>query len=64
VTRHELDPVSLVAGMLFAGLGLSFLLGGTAFLSLDWQWVWPPLLIAVGVAGLRGGRRRGEEPDR
>lgn len=61
--RHELDPVSLVAGLAFTGTGLSLLLGGTAFLDLDWRWVWPPLLIGAGVAGLAGSRRRDIDDD-
>jgi hypothetical protein len=57
--RHDLDPVALVSGGVFAGLGLSFLLGGNAFLDVDWRWIWPPLLIGGGVLGLlRGGRRQ------
>ena len=56
--RHGVDPVSLVAGVLFAALGLSFLLGGTAFLDVDWRWVWPPVLIGAGVAGLVASARR------
>lgn len=60
-TRHELDPISLVAGLVFAGAGLSFLLGGDAFLDLDWRWVWPPVLIGAGVIGLLGGRRHTED---
>ena len=64
MTRHDLDPISLVAGMVFAALGLSFLLGGTAFLDLDWRWIWPPVLIGAGVVGLRGaGRNPARPPD-
>lgn len=63
MTRHDLDPISLVAGLVFAALGLSFLLGGTAFLDLDWRWIWPPVLIGAGVVGLRGANRGPARPD-
>ena len=63
MTRHDLDPISLVAGMVFAALGLSFLLGGTAFLDLDWRWIWPPVLIGAGLVGLRGTGRNPARPD-
>ncbi|MEW6152608.1 MAG: hypothetical protein AB1673_01275 [Actinomycetota bacterium] len=53
---HDLDPVSLVAGVLFGGIGLAYLLGQTT--GLPSRWVWPVLLIVIGVAGLVASRRR------
>ncbi len=52
---HDLDVVSLMAGVAFAGLGLVSLLsqgGGLAA-----RWTWPVLLILVGVVGLVASRR-------
>ncbi len=46
--RHELDPVSLTFGFVFAGLGLLFLIG-RADQALRLHWVWPLLLIVLGV---------------
>ncbi len=46
--RHELDPVSLTFGFVFAGLGLLFLLG-RADQALRLHWAWPLLLIVLGV---------------
>lgn len=58
---HDLDPVSLVAGVAFGGTALVFL----AERQLDWsgRWVWPILLIVIGVIGLvasRAGSGRGD----
>ena len=66
--RHDLDPVSLVFGFAFAGLGLVFLFGG-ADQALRLRWVWPLFLLALGVAilvDLAGGNRRPDPaaPDR
>ena len=62
--RHDLDAVSLVAGVLFAGLGLICLL--TQGAGVGARWTWPVLLILAGVVGLaasrRGEGRRGPDP--
>jgi hypothetical protein len=56
VERHELDSVSLVAGIVFALLGLAFLLHEVAGTTLELRWVWPALLIGLGVALLLDSR--------
>jgi hypothetical protein len=56
VPRHDLDALSLVAGVAFAGLGLLALLDRAVGLSA--RWMLPVLLIAVGVAGLLATRAR------
>ena len=52
--QHDLDIVSLVAGVAFGGAGLVFLVDRATGLS--GRWVWPILLIVVGVAGLLASR--------
>lgn len=54
MSRHELDLMSLVAGLFFSLLGLGFLLHAGTDVELDPEWVWPIALIAVGAAGLIG----------
>jgi hypothetical protein len=65
--RHELDPVSLIFGFVFAGLGLLFLVG-QADQALRLHWIWPLLLIVLGVAILidvsRNRDRVTDTPDR
>lgn len=53
--RHDLDLLSLLAGLGFAGLALVSLLSAAAGLAARWSW--PILLIAVGVVGLVAARR-------
>jgi hypothetical protein len=53
VPRHDLDGIALMAGVVFAGLGLVSLVssdGPTA------RWTWPVLLIVAGVVGLLASR--------
>jgi hypothetical protein len=45
--RHDLDPVSLTFGFLFAALGLLFLVG-RADDAFRLRWIWPLLLLVLG----------------
>jgi hypothetical protein len=56
--RHELDPVSLIFGLAVTGLGLLFL-AGRVDVAVRLRWVWPVLLLAVGLAILLDLRIRG-----
>lgn len=47
--RHDLDAVSLVSGLLFAFVGVAFLLGRVDAARIDPSWFWP---VAATVAGL------------
>ena len=60
--RHDLDVLSLMAGVFFAGVALLGLLdqgSGDAA-----GWVWPSLLIVVGLVGLLATRARHAGRDR
>lgn len=52
---HDLDVLSLMAGVAFAGVGLAALLSDSA--GFEARWTWPVLLIVVGVVGLMASRR-------
>ncbi len=56
--RHDLDALSLMAGVAFVGIALTGLLHAGPGLPL--RWVAPVLLILVGIVGLlaTGARRR------
>ena len=60
--RHELDPVSLTFGFAFTGLGLLFLLG-RADQALRLHWVWPILLLVLGVGILADLTRNRESTE-
>jgi hypothetical protein len=47
--RHELDPVSLVFGFAFTSAGLLFL-AGRIDQAVRLRWLWPVLLLALGLA--------------
>lgn len=56
--RHDLDLTSLISGLLFVGLGVLFLSDRVGAIDLQVRWVWPGLLIGLGIALLAGGTRR------
>jgi hypothetical protein len=51
MTRHHFDPVSLVAGITFAGAG-ALLIGDQGDLVERLRWGWPLLLTAVALVML------------
>jgi hypothetical protein len=70
VKRHDLDPVSLVFGLLFLGAGLWVAVGEFSLANLDNDWVWPALAITAGLilvlpaaVRLRSERSREREGD-
>lgn len=52
---HDLDVLSLMAGVGFAGIAAIALLGDTG--GLEARWSYPLLLILMGVIGLVASRR-------
>lgn len=57
--RHDLDALSLMAGVFFAGVAVLGLLDqGTGDAA---GWVWPALLILVGMVGLLTARARHQD---
>lgn len=59
--RHPLDPVSLVFGLLMAGLGLAFLVARIDVANTNLRWVWPLPLLALGALMVVLGARRSTE---
>lgn len=59
--RHDLDGLSLGAGLLFLALGIAFLTGRVDVLRLELVWLWPALALLAGVVLLAGVRRRLQE---
>ena len=50
--RHDLDWISLIAGIVFTGIAVIYLVAGVADVDLDGRFVWPVVLVALGAAGL------------
>lgn len=63
--QRELNHRSLISGLLFTALGVLFLIDQATGVRVDVRWVWPLLLIGLGVAGLAStaARRRTDEID-
>lgn len=59
--RHDLDPVSLVFGLLFVLAALTLALDAPWLAALRLRWVLPALGIVLGVALLGSALRRDEE---
>ena len=58
MTKRDLDMVSVVAGGIFLALGVAYSLHLATGLVFQVRWVWPVLLIAVGIAVLLSSRPR------
>ena len=56
---HDLDVLSLMAGVGFAGFAVAVLVGDSA--GVAGRWTWPVLLILMGVAGLVASRRSSKD---
>jgi hypothetical protein len=54
MTRHPLDAVSLVAGLVFAGVAAVYLIAAHSALDVDARWVLPLALIGLGLGGVVG----------
>ncbi|MEA2506297.1 MAG: hypothetical protein QOH48_915 [Actinomycetota bacterium] len=60
--RHPLDPLSLIFGVLFAGLGLAFLLTRVDITNANLRWIWPLPLLGLGALMIAVGVHRSSEP--
>jgi hypothetical protein len=50
--RHDLDWVSLIAGLVVLGFAGVYTVVSLADVSIDGRFVWPIVLVAVGAAGV------------
>ncbi len=62
MSRHEFDPVSLIAGLLFAAIGLTYLVGEGGGAHPSGRLVLAIGLAGLGVAGVAGALRRLNRP--
>lgn len=54
MTRHSMDPVSLVAGLVFAAVAVVYLIATQTDMNVDGRWVLPLALIGLGIGGVLG----------
>ena len=59
---RDLNATSLIAGIVFIVLGVLFLLDRLSVLALSGRYVWPVVLVAVGVAIIVGSGSRTHHP--
>jgi hypothetical protein len=52
LARHRTDYFALFAGLLFAALGVGFILDGLEAWDADVTWVPPIVLVALGAGGV------------
>ena len=50
--KHPLDLISLIAGLLFTGLAVAYIVGAYTDVRLDPRLVLPLVLVGLGLAGL------------
>lgn len=62
--RHDLDATSLVAGLVFVGLAVAYLIGAFTSTRIDAGWTIPIALVGLGLAGLAGSIVRVRRMDR
>lgn len=56
--RHEFDAVSFLAGLCFIATALLVLIGDVTLFDVGWAWLWPTVVVVIGVAGLASAIRR------
>ncbi len=52
--RHAADLTSLIAGLVFVGIGTAYIIGALTEVRIEMRWVLPLGLIGLGLAGLAG----------
>jgi H+/Cl- antiporter ClcA len=57
--RHAFDPISLVTGLVFLAIAVTYLVAAATGAHVSAGWVLPLGLIGLGLAGLAGSLRRG-----
>jgi hypothetical protein len=56
--RHDFEPISFLFGVVFVGLGVLFMIDRVEVLN-HATWLWPGLLVLLGLGVLVGARSRG-----
>ena len=62
--RHELDWISLIAGVVFTGIAVLYLVVSGTDINVDARIVWPVVLVALGLAGVATAVRATQREER
>ncbi|WP_406283353.1 hypothetical protein [Embleya sp. NBC_00896] len=54
MNRYRFDPMALIAGLVFTGIAIAYILQAGGALSVSAEWSLAAAVIGVGVAGLAG----------
>ena len=60
---HRFEATSLLFGLFFTGIGLTFLRGDVDVWRLDWSWFWPVLLVLAGVLVVSSARAKNDHSE-
>jgi hypothetical protein len=63
VRRHDLDLTSLICGVVFLLVAGTHLVAASTDERVELGWLFPVLLVGLGVAGLAGALRSSGRPD-
>jgi hypothetical protein len=63
VRRHDLDLTSLICGVVFLLVAATHLVAASSGEEVNLVWLFPVLLVGLGVAGLAGALRSSGRPD-
>ena len=61
--RHDLDLTSLICGAVFVLVAVTHLVAASSGEEINLAWLFPVLLVGLGVAGLAGALRSSGRPD-
>jgi hypothetical protein len=53
-TRYRFDPMALIAGLVFVGIALAYILQAAGAIDVSAEWTLAVAAIGVGLAGLAG----------
>ena len=60
--KHPFDPISFLFGLVFAVVGIVFIVGDVNIAEVGWRWVWPLPVLFLGALLLTLAMKRSQTP--